>query len=60
MDEAAWHPSSEGLLRAAAAAPRDSVRENGDPALVLPVYTRLSDAEEAERQRLGLGQSGFV
>lgn len=60
VDEAAWHPSSEGLLRAAAAAPRDSVRENGDPALVLPVYTRLSDAEEAERQRLGLGQSGFV
>lgn len=26
----------------------------GDPALVLPVYTRLSDAEENERQRLGL------
>lgn len=60
VDEAHWHPSSEGLLRAAAAAPRDGVRDNGDPALVLPIYTRLSDAEEAERERLGLGKSGFV
>lgn len=59
-DEDVWHPSSEGLLRAAQATPRDAVRDNGDPALVLPIYTRLSDAEEAERQRLGLGQSGFV
>lgn len=55
-----WHPSSEGLLRAAAASERHDVRDNGDPALVLPVYTRLSDAEEAERERLGLGKSGFV
>jgi len=60
VDEAVWHPSSEGLLRAAAAVPRGSARDNGDPALVLPVYTRLSDAEEAERTRLGLGKSGFV
>ncbi len=60
VDEACWHPSSEGLLRAAAATPRNPARDNGDPALVLPVYTRLSDAEEAERQRLGLGKSGFV
>lgn len=59
-DESIWHPSSEGLLRASACAPRDAVRDSGDPALVLPIYTRLSDAEEAERQRLGLGQSGFV
>ncbi|MBR3234160.1 MAG: tRNA (adenosine(37)-N6)-threonylcarbamoyltransferase complex transferase subunit TsaD [Atopobiaceae bacterium] len=59
-DEACWHPSSEGLLRAAAAIERDAVRDSGDPALVLPIYTRLSDAEEAERQRLGLGKSGFV
>ncbi len=54
------HPSSEGLLCAAAATPRDDVRDSGDPALVLPIYTRLSDAEEAERRRLGLGESGFV
>ena len=60
VDEGTWHPSSEGLLRAAAASPRDALRDSGDPALVLPIYTRLSDAEEAERQRLGLGQSGFV
>ena len=60
VDEAYWHPSSEGLLRAAAASPRTDVRDSGDPALVLPIYTRLSDAEEAERQRLGLGKSGFV
>ncbi len=26
----------------------------GDPALVLPIYTRLSDAEETERRRLGM------
>ena len=59
-DESCWHPSSEGLLRAAASTPRSDVRDSGDPALVLPIYTRLSDAEEAERQRLGLGKSGFV
>lgn len=59
-DEAVWHPSSEGLLRAAVASPRDDVRDSGDPALVLPIYTRLSDAEEAERARLGMGRSGFV
>lgn len=59
-DESHWHPSSEGLLRAAAACARDDARDTGDPALVLPIYTRLSDAEEAERQRLGLGKSGFV
>ena len=52
VDEAHWHPSSEGLLRAAAATPRTDVRDSGDPALVLPIYTRLSDAEEAERTRL--------
>ena len=60
VDQNHWHPSSEGLLRSMAAAPRESARDNGDPALVLPVYTRLSDAEEAERKRLGLGESGFV
>ncbi len=59
-DESVWHPSSEGLLRAAATTPRDPDRDSGDPALVLPIYTRLSDAEEAERERLGMGKSGFV
>ena len=30
---------------------------DGDPARVLPIYTRLSDAEENERKRLGLAES---
>lgn len=55
--EEAWSPTGSGLLLAAQASWRagdadllDS--EAGDPALVLPVYTRLSDAEENERIRL--------
>ena len=39
-----WWPSGEGLLLAHAAG-------DGDPARVLPIYTRLSDAEENERKR---------
>lgn len=54
--EDAWHPSSEGLLRAAASPERCEAHDDGDPALVLPIYTRLSDAEENERRRLGLAQ----
>ncbi|MCI6274224.1 MAG: tRNA (adenosine(37)-N6)-threonylcarbamoyltransferase complex dimerization subunit type 1 TsaB, partial [Coriobacteriaceae bacterium] len=50
LDEGLWYPTGEGLALAAAASPLDS----GDPALVLPIYTRLSDAEENERKRLGL------
>ena len=45
-----WWPSGEGLLLAHAAG-------DGDPACVLPIYTRLSDAEENERKRLGLAES---
>ena len=58
--EDAWHPVAEGLLRAAADPAHVPAPGDGDPALVLPIYTRLSDAEENERRRLGLGQSGFV
>ena len=43
-DDALWAPSPEGLLRAR--------RIGGDAATLLPVYTRLSDAEENERVRL--------
>ena len=32
----------------------------GDPALVLPLYTRLSDAEENERVRLGIAEPASV
>ena len=51
LDESLWHPTAQGLARAWAASP---ARGSGDPALVLPIYTRLSDAEENERKRLGL------
>ncbi|MDD6729734.1 MAG: tRNA (adenosine(37)-N6)-threonylcarbamoyltransferase complex transferase subunit TsaD [Eggerthellaceae bacterium] len=55
--EDAWSPEGAGLLACVQAAwragdvdPFDARRH--DPALVLPVYTRLSDAEENERTRL--------
>ncbi|WP_282209701.1 tRNA (adenosine(37)-N6)-threonylcarbamoyltransferase complex transferase subunit TsaD [Parvibacter caecicola] len=51
-----WAPTGAALLRALQAQwqagecdPFDAARHN--PAFVLPVYTRLSDAEEAERRR---------
>lgn len=57
LPESTWAPTGVGLLRALEAAwragecdPLDAARHQ--PALVLPVYTRLSDAEEAERARL--------
>lgn len=56
-DESEWHPTGAGLLKTAAHAwstggfdPEDA--ERGNPLSVLPVYTRLSDAEEHERIRL--------
>ncbi|MRX81467.1 tRNA (adenosine(37)-N6)-threonylcarbamoyltransferase complex transferase subunit TsaD [Eggerthella guodeyinii] len=52
-----WTPTGRGLLlalqaawRAGEADPFDALRH--DPAFALPVYTRLSDAEENERIRL--------
>ncbi len=47
-----WTPDGEGLLQAYAALRSQGKLGSGDPALLLPVYTRLSDAEEAERARL--------
>ena len=56
-EERLWTASGAGLLAAVQEAwregeadPFDAVRH--DPALLLPVYTRLSDAEENERVRL--------
>jgi tRNA threonylcarbamoyl adenosine modification protein YeaZ len=46
-----WTPGGAGLL-AAAFASRDI--GDGEPGAVLPVYTRLSDAEEAEIPRGGM------
>lgn len=55
--EGQWTPTGEGLLlalqsawRASELDPFDAVA--GNPAYALPVYTRLSDAEENERIRL--------
>lgn len=64
IDEALWFPTGEGLLLAGlvsknADGPRPAT-ESGDPALVLPIYTRLSDAEENERKRLGLATPARV
>ena len=56
-DETAWYPSGEGLLRTAFGPSGAAFESSGDPALVLPIYTRLSDAEENERKRLGMGQT---
>lgn len=55
--EETWTPTGSGLLLAAQQAWRLGDADltdpaAGDPALVLPVYTRLSDAEENERIRL--------
>lgn len=57
LPEALWTPTGAGLLlalqsawRAGECDPLDAERH--DPAFALPVYTRLSDAEENERQRL--------
>lgn len=50
-----WWPTGAGLFAAFLAAGGSALLEDGDPAAVLPVYTRLSDAEEAERQRAGQG-----
>ena len=60
--EEAWYPTGEGLLRAAVEAGvfDGPNAQPGDPALVLPIYTRLSDAEEAERTRLGLKKPATV
>ena len=57
--EDAWWPTGEGLARAAAEAGSFD-EQPGDPALVLPIYTRLSDAEENERTRLGLKEPATV
>ena len=57
LPEELWAPTGGGLLRTLQAAwradeadPFDALRHN--PAFALPVYTRLSDAEENERIRL--------
>lgn len=55
------YPTGKGLLLAAQAAWRTGLLDPdnavlGDPCVVLPVYTRLSDAEEAERAKFAKQQ----
>lgn len=65
-DVARWTPTGAGLLKTAEVAwaagefdPFDPLRH--DPGLILPVYTRLSDAEENERIRLAsTGEKNLV
>lgn len=60
VDEGLWFPTGEALVRSVFSPDRESPVGDGDPALVLPIYTRLSDAEENERKRLGLAQPASV
>ncbi len=48
-----WYPSGTGLIAAFEDARARAELVGGDPSVVLPVYTRLSDAEENERARAG-------
>lgn len=65
LPEALWTPTGAGLLMALRASwragecdPFDAERH--DPGLLLPVYTRLSDAEENERVRLARIDDGLA
>lgn len=55
--EELWTPDGEGLLQAYTALRDAGQLGSGDPAVLLPVYTRLSDAEEAERARLSIADT---
>ncbi len=52
-----WAPDGASLLAAYADARARGAAGDGEPALVLPIYTRLSDAEETERARAAAGGS---
>ncbi len=51
-----WRPTSYGLMLAWLEGLRSQRITAQDCAQLLPIYTRLSDAEETERIRLGRGQ----
>jgi N6-L-threonylcarbamoyladenine synthase len=56
--EGLWPPSAKGTMAAYARALELGERSDGDPGTVLPIYTRLSDAEEAEVARRGFEAAG--
>jgi N6-L-threonylcarbamoyladenine synthase len=53
-EERFWAPSGESLLRVFAALRLSGQTGDGDPAKLLPIYTRLSDAEENEQRVAGV------
>lgn len=53
LPEETWSPDGRGLLGAYMADVVLGQSGSGEPSEVLPVYTRLSDAEENERKRAG-------
>ena len=52
-DEALWAPGADGLFAAWCAARDAGELGSGDAGELLPVYTRLSDAEENEQTHAG-------
>jgi len=58
LDEESWAPSADGLFRAFIASRASGEERAGDPGELLPIYTRLSDAEEAEVRRRGHAHGG--
>jgi N6-L-threonylcarbamoyladenine synthase len=57
-DERRWAPTARGLFDAYTCARRAGELGDGEPGAVLPVYTRLSDAEENEAIRAGRPAGG--
>lgn len=55
--EQTWAPSGRGLLMAWADSVERDPSRSAEPADLLPIYTRLSDAEENERVRGGAAQT---
>ena len=55
LPEATWAVTGRGLILAYAELARRGALGSGNPQMLLPVYTRLSDAEENERARKAKG-----
>lgn len=55
--ETMWLPTGQAVLEAGWRALADGMQGDGDPASLLPVYTRLSDAEVNEKSRCGIADA---
>ncbi|MDR2109015.1 MAG: tRNA (adenosine(37)-N6)-threonylcarbamoyltransferase complex transferase subunit TsaD [Coriobacteriales bacterium] len=51
LPEELWRPTGAGILHSFFAACAEGTQGSGDAGSLLPLYTRLSDAEENERRR---------